>query len=291
MFERIVVAYDGSEPARAAARLAFAVAEPSRASVLLAHVVEDAQGLPAHPEVLRDLERLREEQRREWEGELSALAGQAPPGIRIDSAVLSGHAGECLLATLRGEAADLMVVGTHGVGGMKPLLGSVSHQLVEKAACPVLLVREDLPAEQDPLSVIVALDGSADSLRALAAGQALALAFGACLRLVHVVDAVVPFARHPPQGVVELLRRHGEEILREAKDTLSAQPEEVVEELREGVPKEELLAACRENAPALAVIATRGVGGFSGLLVGSTARSLVNGAPCPVLVVRARPPE
>jgi nucleotide-binding universal stress UspA family protein len=36
----------------------------------------------------------------------------------------------------------------------------------------------------------------------------------------------------------------------------------------------------------LAVVGSRGLHGFKGLLLGSTARHLVNNAPCPVLIVR-----
>ena len=100
------------------------------------------------------------------------------------------------------------VAGTHGVGGLKPLLGSVSHQLLEHAPCPVLLVRDDLPAE-GRLNVLVALDGSEPSLCGLDVAQVLAGALSATLRLVHVIDARLPLASAPMTGVVEELRRHG----------------------------------------------------------------------------------
>ena len=68
--------------------------------------------------------------------------------------------------------------------------------------------------------------------------------------------------------------------------TVRAPLDEVVEELREGSSREELVAACAEQSPAIAVVGSRGVGGFRGLLLGSTARQLVNHAACPVLVTR-----
>jgi nucleotide-binding universal stress UspA family protein len=64
--------------------------------------------------------------------------------------------------------------------------------------------------------------------------------------------------------------------------------EAVVEDLRDGSARSGLIAACEEHAPAIAVVGSRGIHGFHGLLVGSTARDLVNYGSRPVLVVRAR---
>jgi nucleotide-binding universal stress UspA family protein len=43
---------------------------------------------------------------------------------------------------------------------------------------------------------------------------------------------------------------------------------------------------CHERRPVLAVVGNRGLHGFKGLLLGSTAMHLVNDAPCPVLIVK-----
>jgi nucleotide-binding universal stress UspA family protein len=62
--------------------------------------------------------------------------------------------------------------------------------------------------------------------------------------------------------------------------------EAIVEDLREGPPRSQLIEACAQHRPTVAVVGARGAGGFRGLLLGSTARDLVNHAGCPVLVVR-----
>lgn len=62
------------------------------------------------------------------------------PGIPVVTQVVEGHPAQVLIAMC--QAADLLVVGSHGHGwfdGM--LLGSVSQHCVQHACCPVLVVR------------------------------------------------------------------------------------------------------------------------------------------------------
>jgi nucleotide-binding universal stress UspA family protein len=59
----------------------------------------------------------------------------------IDSRAVEGHAAAVLIEASAG--ADLLVVGSHGHGGVVgALLGSVSHRVAEHAHCPVVIVRE-----------------------------------------------------------------------------------------------------------------------------------------------------
>ncbi len=87
---------------------------------------------------------------------------------------------------------------------------------------------------------------------------------------------------------LDLMREHARRMLHAARTTVCAPLDAVVEDLREGDPRAELVRASREHAPAIVVAASRGVGGFRRLLLGSTSRELVNHAACPVLVTRAR---
>jgi len=111
--------------------------------------------------------------------------------------------------------------------------------------------------------------------------------------LVHVADPHIPFAEGGQRTAIrETVRRHGERLLHDARSSLVAPLDVVVEEVRVGHVREQMLAACEEHAPAVAVVGTRRLHGFRGLLVGSVARDLVNYADCPVLVARSpQPPD
>jgi nucleotide-binding universal stress UspA family protein len=290
MFERLVVAYDGSKPAGAAAELAFELSRRRGARLTLAYVLELPDPYPELPQLAPGIERAEED----WRRRLTALDAGAPDGASVDTEVLvANKAGPALLELLRERRAEVLVGGTHGVGGLKrTLLGSVSQQLLEHAPCSVLLVR-DRPPLEGRRTVVAGLDGSGATPAVLAMAQRAAVILSAQLVLAHAVHELIPsFASTDEKHALRAWARdQGQRILDEARASVAAPLEEVVEELREGRATHELVALCEERRPVLAVAGSRGLHGFKGLLLGSTARHLVNHAPCPVLIVRTDPNE
>jgi nucleotide-binding universal stress UspA family protein len=58
---------------------------------------------------------------------------------------------EAILRTAAARACDLIVMGSHGRGGLKRwLMGSIAEQVVRKAPCPVLVVKAPRAIEQSP---------------------------------------------------------------------------------------------------------------------------------------------
>ncbi len=63
-------------------------------------------------------------------------------GVRVQFLVWDGEPGESIVEAARAESADLVVVGSHGRGGVgRLLIGSVSDHVVRHAPCPVMVVR------------------------------------------------------------------------------------------------------------------------------------------------------
>ncbi|WP_030183068.1 universal stress protein [Streptomyces violaceorubidus] len=91
----------------------------------------------------------------------------------------------------------------------------------------------------------------------------------------------------PPSSSDEgaLQARAQQELARTVEEAVGPRPPaEVRAEARYGTPAGVLLHAAR--GAALLVVGSRGLGGFTGLLLGSVAQHCVQNAPCPVLVVR-----
>lgn len=201
--------------------------------------------------------------------QLAADLADRWPGLTTEVRQVAGGPGATLVEESR--RAELVVVGSRGHGGFAGLLlGSVGSQVTAHAQSPVLVVR---PTE-GPIAVggpvLVGVDGS--ELAEVAVGQAAdeATRQQTELVLVHV---------HPP----------GATDAAEVLDTAAAavrgsHPGLTVttRQLRAEKPDQALIDASRDAA--LMVVGSRGRGGFTGMLLGSVSQSLVQHAPCPVLV-------
>lgn len=143
----IVVGVDGSEASKAALRWALEEARLRSMPVDAVYAWPfpyGALGFGWSPTIDQDA---LEEARRAAEDGLHALvreaAGEAD-GVEIREHAIEGPAGSVLLD--KADGAELLVVGSRGLGGFKGLmLGSVSHQCAQHANCPVVIVRQRGP--------------------------------------------------------------------------------------------------------------------------------------------------
>jgi nucleotide-binding universal stress UspA family protein len=140
----IVVGIDGSPSSMAA--LAWAFDEACRRGATL-HVVH-AWALPAFDGMLGyplDVGAIESAARQVLETSITTLPSR-PDGADITSTLVRGLAAPAVLEAA--EGAELVVVGSHGRGPFSELLlGSVSHEVVNHAKCPVVVVRAPAPVE------------------------------------------------------------------------------------------------------------------------------------------------
>ena len=152
----VLIGYDGSEVARAAVRHAaelFAgrpavlatVWEPGLAAVPVGLPDNIGVGsLPPDPATVEAVDRLQREHASTVAGDGAEFARSlgliAEPQAVPDEADVA----ETLLGIARERGAAVVVVGSHGISGLRPrLLGSVSRKVVEHCDRPVLVIRDD----------------------------------------------------------------------------------------------------------------------------------------------------
>jgi nucleotide-binding universal stress UspA family protein len=200
----------------------------------------------------------------------------------VSGAIGTGSPQRGLLAVAK-EAA-MIVVGARGIGGFAGLLmGSVSGQVAEHAACPVAVVR---PVRGSAVDVVVGIDGSPESARALELGLAEARRTGGTLIAVHAYRyAPVAAAYAPNPGIDQFSQRElaEENLDRALGDVEERNPDVKIERRIEHGSSAAVLVAAADGAAAL-VVGARGLGGFAGLILGSVSQQVLRHAHCPVLV-------
>ena len=206
----------------------------------------------------------------------------AHPGLEVSGAIGTGSPQRGLLAVAK-EAA-MIVVGARGIGGFAGLLmGSVSGQLAEHAACPVAVVR---PVHGSAVDVVVGIDGSPESGRALQLGLAEARRTGGTLIALHAYRYVPVAAAYAPNpGIDQFSQRElaEENLDRALGDVEERNPDVKIERRIEHGSSAAVLVAAADGAAAL-VVGARGLGGFAGLILGSVSQQVLRHAHCPVLV-------
>ena len=152
----VLIGYDGSEVARAAVRHAaelFAgrptvlatVWEPGLASVSAG--LSDTFGagnLPPDLETVEAIDRAQREHASTVAGDGAEFARSLGLDVEPQAVPDEGDVAETLLGIARERGAAVVVVGSHGISGLRPrLLGSVSRKVVEHCDRPVLVIRDD----------------------------------------------------------------------------------------------------------------------------------------------------
>ena len=143
MYKRILVPLDGSPLAEAALDHARQLALCHNSEIVLLRVVISPYTIVAPDLVLAgqgvDQELLQQEAEQYLQTQANKLAAQ---GIAIHLVACQGPVAEAILDHARSLAVDVIVMSTHGRGGVSRwVYGSVADRVLQAAPCPVLLIR------------------------------------------------------------------------------------------------------------------------------------------------------
>ncbi|MHC3438148.1 universal stress protein [Natrialbaceae archaeon A-gly3] len=136
----VLVAYDGSQPARKA--LKRAVDDHADEEIILLRVIEAAEGstgagISLAREKLKEMEAKTDEEVR---ADVDDLVDTTDLDVRTETAV--GQPARQIVEVAEAEGVDQIIVGSHGRSGVsRVLLGSVAEKVVRRAPMPVTVVR------------------------------------------------------------------------------------------------------------------------------------------------------
>ena len=222
-----------------------------------------------------------------------ARARERLDGLRVLERPLTGRSRSRAIYELAVEEeenpTELIVLGSTRRGPVgRVLLGTLGDSLVSGAPCAVAVAPRGYAGRDRGLKRIgVAIDGSAESWRALSAGSALATSLGVPLKLLSAVDP-------PPYVVGGLLSdlnrdeyqkeevRQTERLLDEAAERAPAEVQ-VERAVLNGSPAEALAEAGEDLD--LLIMGSRGYGPITHTVLGGVSAKLMTSAPCPLMVV------
>lgn len=261
----VVVGYDGSLHGQHALAWAARLAAAHGGEV---HAVQALAMPHLPPGSAADTERrLNEHEAAVRTGLEAACRAQVGPGLALHVHTARWLPPEAILHQVQAQHADLVCVGRSGAGrAMERLLGSVSSEVVRLAEAPVLVAVGAPPAGL-PRRVLVGVDGSPHSIRALQ----LALAW------FPGADVTALFAGDVPGG---------EQTLRDTLAAAGVGPGAVHSLAVHEKAAPAIVHEARAGGYELVMVGRRGLSPLQDLLIGTVSEAVVHRSPCSVIVVK-----
>ena len=298
----ILIAVDGSPPSLEAVRLAGRLVSADQDEIVLYYsppgleLVQTVAGAT----VLRGREALAQSVFAEAKARLPVNWSPA-----VQTVIGASDPSEGILHAARDRKSDLIVVGARGMGRLERLLlGSVSRAVVHAAEVPVLVVRDaEKAAASSDFRILVAFEGETSGRQLAAVLGRFTWPAGTSAVSLHVVESV--FGGKIPEWLDAQARRArgrgpretvGEGSRPAARRQCPASPTGLPGASRAAAGCRALRARRRgrardrrtgaEQRSDLIVIGAKGSTRLGRLLLGGTAESVLNHAPCSVLLVR-----
>ena len=268
----IVVGIDGSDTALGGAQWAAEFAASRALPLTLVHAIPTLEP-GAGGQVLATAE---------------AAVRSTHPELEIQTTAVKGAVATALAEA--SQSARLLVVGA----GDHRTLGGHAVKIAHRTHCPLVVWRKPVARRTGkPLPVVVGIDGSDDSTRALAEAFDIAGALHAPLTVVHMweIGAAVGMGDLGGQGnmdwkLLDVLQSQQRQRMDElvaplARQYRNAHVDKVFQDVS---PAKGLTDLSREAQ--LVVVGSHGRGQLAGAIFGSVSQNLIHHAECPVLVVR-----
>jgi nucleotide-binding universal stress UspA family protein len=235
------------------------------------------------------------EQTRARMGELAEAAGTDDLDVSFEhrrgiapGPVINDYASE--------QDIDLIVMGTHGRRGVgRFVLGSVAEEVVRQAPCSVMTVRADDTGTPPPTidRMLVPVDLSEFTVPLHRAALEVAATYSAHIDLLHVIEPL-PFPV-PLVGAVTIhdlvpdpTERSTEQLTR-LVETVRHPDVSVTPHVTEGHAARSIIQQADALGADLIMMASHGLSGIEGFLLGSVTARVARRARCPVLVARVEP--
>lgn len=311
---KILLATDGSDRANAATDFLNACPLPADTEVVLISVIDKVVFGGEKPSKIIESSKYDDDHQRmlletkqilhqDAEEHLDRTAARLTGKQVTARLIKEGHPAREIVRAAEQQSADIVIVGTHGLGGMKRfLLGSTSDDVMRYAPCSVLIVRQNdaeasdaeivsqAGTEDHPLKILLAFDNSPSALKATELCASLSSNANNEVTALSVMPVVHLFRQDVRQQLGWLWKERLKSVkkgLEWVSKTLTAKDINVTTLLKENSDiQHEILDTASELDTDLIVIGDKGESSIKRFLIGSTTWRVAHHAPCSVLIVR-----
>lgn len=301
MFGHILVPLDGSSLAESALPHAVALAQSFESEVTLVQVVERVTDATRNQAIDPLNWKMRTSEAEAYLDEAGSRLRAV--GVHAGRTLLEGKPAERIIEFVRGQDIDLIVLSSHGQGGLSQWnINSTVQKVVMQAYVPTLIVRAYQPAvsglgELRYQRLMVPLDGSQRAEAALSLAVALARAQRASLVLAHVISKPEVPRRVPLTGeeaglierFVELNRKVATRYLSDLETQFTMDIETRL--LVAGDTTAALHQLVEEEGVDLVVLSAHGYSGEARWPFGSVALNFIAFGSTPLLIVHDMPKD
>ncbi|QUC64578.1 universal stress protein [Nitrosopumilus sp. K4] len=136
------------------------------------------------------------------------------------------------------------------------------------------------------LSILVPLDGSKFSEKALLHACEMAKNYQSRLILLYVVEKSLPINLLDRKEYLDILRKFGKKVLINAKNTTTKRGVDSKIVMKEGNITDEIVKLAKKEQCNLIVVGSKGLGATARFFLGSVSNKLANNSPCSILIVK-----
>lgn len=295
MFDHVVIAVDGSDEAKIAARRGLELAQRFNASADVLHVVE--QKAARLTRSADEIAKLRE-RGEEILTEIEAIASEL--GQETTTHQMEGNPAVQINEFANEQNATLVVIGRQGLTGLGwNILGGIAEQVINQSDTPVLVVPDGMHSNTEAADysrVLLTTDGSENADVAIPHGVAIARNYESELYVLNVVDLQAAGGLFNAGGLEKEFIERLDAIGQEAVDSVANELEETASDLEVKTAVERTASFngvssgvrtfVEEHDIDLVVMGSHGRSNLKRQLLGSVASAVLRTVEVPVLVVK-----
>lgn len=292
MFNNILVPLDGSKLSEASLIPAAFLAEHLHSRVTLLHVIEQDPPSEIHKE--RHLTRPDEA-----EAYLKVVAKSAfPTTVRVETHVHTAAVSDVARSIVEHAPElkpDLIVIGTHGHGGVHDLLyGNIAQQVLATGTIPLLVIKTRIPSFELK-KILIPLDPDSMHDDSLGVAESLAKGFMAELYLLSIIPtlstldgeqaAIGDLLPVTTQAYLDLNAENAQKDIQIHIDALHKGHLGAIAEVARGDPASSIVTAAQESGADMIILSTHRKVGMSAFWARSVAPKVAQKTKTPLLLI------